>query len=380
MKKQKKYYLIYQITNNLNHKIYIGKHKTDCLDDDYFGSGKHLKRAQEKYGLENFTKTILFYLQNEDEMNLLEKMVVTKEFCDRDDTYNLNVGGDGGWDYVNLSCDYGAGSQKRQAAAQKISNFWDIPENSEHLSELISSALKKKISDMSPEERESMRQRNSDAAKKSGFSKAFLGKHHSDETKQRISQAKQQNPTTREKNGAYGKHWYYDPLTNQSKLFNSDEIPDGWLKGNRSLTPEQIQAWIYSGGQSVLGKHVFHNEATGQIIFLAEEEPIPEGFIKGKGPLSDDQKKKMSATFALKPNSSKNPQYIQEKISKLRPMYEVYLNESFEAMQKKFNYKYSCPNFCMACREFLPEYMNGARRKHLTYEQVWKHFQESISI
>ena len=71
----KKYYLIYQITNNINGKIYIGKHETDNLDDDYFGSGKHLKHAQKKYGLENFTKTILYYLQNKEEMNLLEKMV-----------------------------------------------------------------------------------------------------------------------------------------------------------------------------------------------------------------------------------------------------------------------------------------------------------------
>ena len=34
-------------------------------------------------------------------MNLLERMVVTPEFCAREDTYNINVGGDGGWSYVN---------------------------------------------------------------------------------------------------------------------------------------------------------------------------------------------------------------------------------------------------------------------------------------
>ena len=99
--KQRKFYLIYKITNNLNQKFYIGKHKTDNLDDNYFGSGKHLKNAQEKYGLENFTKTILFYCANEEEMNLLEKTVVTQEFCNRDDVYNINEGGEGGWNYVN---------------------------------------------------------------------------------------------------------------------------------------------------------------------------------------------------------------------------------------------------------------------------------------
>ena len=95
------HYLIYKITNNLNGKIYIGKHKTDRLDDDYFGSGTILKMAQSKYGIENFTKTILFYCANEEEMNLLEKLVVTPEFCARKDTYNINVGGDGGWYYSN---------------------------------------------------------------------------------------------------------------------------------------------------------------------------------------------------------------------------------------------------------------------------------------
>ena len=34
-------------------------------------------------------------------MNLLEKMVVTEEFCAREDVYNIKVGGEGGWEYIN---------------------------------------------------------------------------------------------------------------------------------------------------------------------------------------------------------------------------------------------------------------------------------------
>lgn len=103
--KQKRY-LIYQTTNLVNGKIYIGKHETTDIEDDYFGSGKLIKAAINKYGLENFVKTILFELQNEEEMNLLEKCVVTQEFCDREDTYNINVGGDGGWSYINTHYNY----------------------------------------------------------------------------------------------------------------------------------------------------------------------------------------------------------------------------------------------------------------------------------
>ena len=46
---KKKYYLIYQVTNNVNGKIYIGIHETNDLEDDYMGSGKILNKAKEKY-------------------------------------------------------------------------------------------------------------------------------------------------------------------------------------------------------------------------------------------------------------------------------------------------------------------------------------------
>lgn len=45
---------IYKITNELNGKIYIGQHKACHFEDRYWGSGKLIKYAIKKYGVENF--------------------------------------------------------------------------------------------------------------------------------------------------------------------------------------------------------------------------------------------------------------------------------------------------------------------------------------
>lgn len=95
------YYTIYQITNLINNKIYIGKHQTKYLNDDYFGSGKLISRAIEKYKIENFKKEILHIFDNEEEMNNKEKELVTIDFCLREDTYNETVGGYGGFYHIN---------------------------------------------------------------------------------------------------------------------------------------------------------------------------------------------------------------------------------------------------------------------------------------
>jgi hypothetical protein len=94
------YYTIYKITNKLDGKTYIGKHQTTNLDDGYMGSGKLLRRAIEKYGIQNFTKEILFVFDTELKMNTKEIELVNEEYL-KTNTYNLCLGGQGGWGFVN---------------------------------------------------------------------------------------------------------------------------------------------------------------------------------------------------------------------------------------------------------------------------------------
>ena len=83
------HYLVYEIRHIKSNKVYIGKHQTIDPNDAYFGSGKLLKRAIKKYGRDAFTKTVLFVFHTEAEMNAKEKELVTEEFCQRKDTYNI---------------------------------------------------------------------------------------------------------------------------------------------------------------------------------------------------------------------------------------------------------------------------------------------------
>lgn len=92
------FYTIYKTTNLVNGKYYIGKHKTKNLDDGYIGSGKLLKRAVLKYGIDNFHKEILHICKNEKHMNLLETILVVP---DPEVNYNLCEGGKGGWSFIN---------------------------------------------------------------------------------------------------------------------------------------------------------------------------------------------------------------------------------------------------------------------------------------
>jgi hypothetical protein len=90
-----KSYLLYRITNLINGKIYVGVHSTEDPNDGYMGSGRTIQNAIKKYGIENFKKEILEFLESEETMYLAEAKIVNSEFINRRDTYNEVTGGRG---------------------------------------------------------------------------------------------------------------------------------------------------------------------------------------------------------------------------------------------------------------------------------------------
>ena len=91
-------YTIYRIDCLIENKLYyyIGKHQTTNADDNYMGSGVLLKKYYQKYGSDNFKKTILYIFDNESEMNRKEIELIGDSF--KTDKYCLNLapGGQGG--------------------------------------------------------------------------------------------------------------------------------------------------------------------------------------------------------------------------------------------------------------------------------------------
>jgi hypothetical protein len=207
------HYLIYKITNLVNGKIYIGKHKTNNIDDGYMGSGKLIKRVIEKYGLETLEKEILFEAESEEEMTDKERELV--EIGSH--SYNLKEGGIGGWDYVNQVLS----DEQRIDISRKGGQTFNI--SMEEHAKRISDGLKN-----SP---------NRFNGAKAMLSKhprtGFGGKHHSEEAKQAIAKKASVNQRG-EKNSQYGTIW----ITNESdnrKIKKDDPIPEGWRRGKKQV-------------------------------------------------------------------------------------------------------------------------------------------------
>lgn len=105
-------YIVYETTNLVNNKIYIGLHKTINPDvfDGYLGNGvlatqpytyqyakTAFQYAVKKYGPKNFRRKVLAVFNTLEEASDLEEELVNEKFLERPDVYNMVLGGLGGY-------------------------------------------------------------------------------------------------------------------------------------------------------------------------------------------------------------------------------------------------------------------------------------------
>ena len=102
-------YIVYKTTNKVNNKIYVGVHKLQNEDDTYIGCGCYSSRpctfkypktpfqaAVKKYGAEQFIREVLYTFDTPEQAYTKEQEIVTLEFIQDPNTYNIALGGNGG--------------------------------------------------------------------------------------------------------------------------------------------------------------------------------------------------------------------------------------------------------------------------------------------
>lgn len=239
------YYYVYQITNLINGKIYVGKHKSakHPFDNDYYGSGKQISAAIEKYGKENFKKEVLQFCSSLEEMSNREAEIVTEDFVKRKDTYNMHKGGPGGWDHYNGTKKHKTNSSKggKKRAQDPNNPFyskeWQAASNSMKNPKIVL-MLNQKAN--SPE---------AIAKKKETWKKNGRG----------------QGKT----NSQFGRIWISNTLTKEVRRITITEpIPKGWVRGKKGHLPKKL--WVNN------------NKEEHYILTEKESEYIMKGFSRGR--------------------------------------------------------------------------------------------------
>lgn len=262
------YGYVYKITNKLNGKCYIGQRKSQKVDEHYWGSGNLIQAATKKYGVENFDRVILEWCNSKEELNQSEIKWIS-EYDSVRTGYNLSPGGNGGY----------LGEVASRKVSEGLKRYYSDPENRRKHSESLkgmSNGQRGRTKDTHSYIRDQANRlhqryvqgelvppmqgkKHSIATKqimsecKIGEQNPFYGKHHSQKSKDSMSQKLKGRLVTEdqrkkisiansgERNGMYGKTpanagkiSITNGITNKYIHMNelSNYTQQGWWKGN----------------------------------------------------------------------------------------------------------------------------------------------------
>jgi hypothetical protein len=216
IKENKRFHFTYKTTNLKNGRYYLGMHSTNRIDDGYLGSGKRLYYELNKYGRDNFKFEILKQFDSREQLVEAEINLITEHDLKNPNCLNLKQGGSGGWtDSMREKAKVSAKSfmqerWKDQEYRNKMLSLRNNPTRIEEHNTKVSSTLQEYYKNIPG---------------------TFLGKHHTEETKQKIGESNS-NRQRGESNSQYGTCWITNEIESK-KVYKTDPIPEGWRLGRK---------------------------------------------------------------------------------------------------------------------------------------------------
>lgn len=235
------YGYVYLTTDLTNGKIYVGQHKSEVFDENYFGSGKVVKRKIQKYGKENFTCKILEECDSEESLNEREIFWIKElDALDKEVGYNIATGGafgDSGY-HLGMLGKHQSDKQKQAVRDYLKTYSW------------------------------------------------------SDESRKRLSKSKMGN-----RNGSGNIGYIHIFKDQQEKKVKPEQLEqylsNGWQKGHKPYSEKTILDKKSRYANSV---YVNKDGVVKNVSKEVLEQYLQQGWVVGKGSYSEERKRKSSET------------------------------------------------------------------------------------
>ena len=219
------YGYVYKTTDLRNNKIYVGQHKSETFDSNYYGSGVIIKPLIEKYGTHNFSCEILSECYSKEDLDNKEIFWI-KELDSRNPNIGYNIASGGAFG----DSGYHQGMKgKHQSEKQKLA---------------ASKACSYKRSEESRKKMAIAKIGNNNGHGNKGREGTFKGKTHTEKTKKLISE--KISPIVKE---------YHKNLSEEDKIKRGNNISNS-KKGcinvtdgikNYYIKPEKLNEYLSNG-------------------------------------------------------------------------------------------------------------------------------------
>lgn len=279
---------VYKIENKLNGKLYIGQcSKPISVSTDYYGSGKLIKQAIQKYGIDNFEKTILCECVDKIELDEREIYYI-HQYNSHKSGYNISTGGNGG----NL------GERVNTQISKTVKSLWssghydDVDFSTCKLGRIVSESTKKKISEA-----------------QSGELAYWYGKSFTEEHKRKLSEANSRRFENEIEYKRFIEIMRSDDVRRKISESNKGRIP--WNAGKKGVYSEET---IEKMRQSAINKNISEETEMERRKKISEYQQENSPIRKGVLDVETGVEYKSIAEYCEKTNTSwyKTKRYRKE--------------------------------------------------------------------